>query len=458
MKKMMLAAFFVALLIGSYLFGSWSGHQGADKNSPPVGTKSSPAVVGNSPDTHESMNMNTATDTDTSSMPTGTVSISPEKQQLMGVRVGTVEKASWNLTLRVLGRVAPDENHLYRIKAATDGFAQKVLPFTAGTLVKKDELLANFYSSVFLTAIKTYIYGTRTVARYERSGRETKETLDQTGANYESYRNALRDLGMTDYQLDEITRTQQVTDSIEIRAPAAGFVLARNLSPGQRIEKGAELYLIADLSKVWIIADIFENEAQYLPQGKSVKVALPHQMKIFQAKVSGNFLPQFDEATRTLKVRLEADNPDYILRPNMFVDIELPISLPPTISVPADAVLDSGLKKTVFVDHGKGAFEPREVETGWRIDNRVEITRGLKPGEKIVLSGNFLIDSESRLALAASGMFETMSKDPVCGMDVSRGKAEKVGRVARVGNLTYYFCSDECKEKFNKKPMDYVKK
>jgi YHS domain-containing protein len=142
----------------------------------------------------------------------------------------------------------------------------------------------------------------------------------------------------------------------------------------------------------------------------------------------------------------------------MFVDIELPIQFPPAITVPADAILDSGLKKTVFVDRGNGFFEPREVEIGWRLGNRVEITKGLKLGERIVVSGNFMIDSESRLEMAAAGMYGTLSKDPVCGADVSINKAEKTGRKSTYQGKTYYFSSDECKEKFEKNPERYVKK
>ena len=447
MKKIILTVFLLALLVGSFLLGSWYSHRGTKKGNP-LGAKSSAVIAANRPDTH--------THTDTSSLPPGIVNMSPEKQQLIGVKVATVEKAPWSPTLRVLGRVAPDENRIYRIIAATDGWVKKVLPVTTGSQVKKDELLATFFSPEFFSGIKAYLYGLRSLNRFEKSGKETKEQLELTGANIENYRNALRNLGMTEHQLDEIMRTQQGADNIDIRAPAAGFILARNLSPGQRFEKGTELYRIVDLSKVWIVADMFENEGQYLPQGRSVKVSLPHQKKIFQAKVS-DVLPQFDEATRTLKVRLEADNPDYTLRPNMFVDVELPISLPPAIAVPADAVLDSGLKKTVFVDHGKGVLEPREVETGWRIGNRVEIVKGLKPGEQIVLSGNFLIDSETRLELAAAGMVGTLSKDPVCGGDVSISKAEKAGRKSTHRGKAYYFSSDECKQQFEKDPKRYVK-
>jgi YHS domain-containing protein len=158
-----------------------------------------------------------------------------------------------------------------------------------------------------------------------------------------------------------------------------------------------------------------------------------------------------------MKLRLEAENPGYLMRPDMFVDVELPINLPPAITVPSDAVLDSGLKKTVFVDQGNGLFEPRQVETGWRLGNRVEIIKGLVAGERIVTSGTFLIDSESRMEMAAAGMVGTLVKDPVCGVDVSVNKAEKAGRKSKYKDVTYYFSSDDCKQKFDKNPVQYIK-
>jgi len=448
MKKLLYVPFILLLLAGSFLAGSWYNRRNAVDV---ISSGVKPASV------NADKRPGNDTDTGTSPLPPGTVNVSPEKQQLIGVKRVTVEKAPWSVTLRVLGRVAPDENHIYRINSATDGWVKKILPVTTGSLVKKDELLATFFSPEFFSGIKAYLFGLRSLERFEASRKETKEQIEQTGANIENYRNALRNLGMTEYQLDEIMRTRQGADNIEVRAPAAGFILARNLTPGQRFEKGTELYRIADLSKVWIVADIFENEAQYLQPGKTVKVSLLHQKKTFQARVS-DLLPQFDPATRTLKVRLEADNPSYALRPDMFVDVELPINLPPAINVPADAVLDSGRKKTVFVEQGNGLFEPREVETGWRIGNRVEIVKGLKPGEQIVISANFLIDSESRLELAAAGLYGTLSKDPVCGADVSISKAEKAGRKGIYQGKTYYFSSDECKQQFDKNPDRFIKK
>ena len=446
MKKSLYAVLLVVFIIGSFWAGSWFRHREtakvntSDVNSPTVNLDKSSDTV-----------------TDTSSLSPGTVKISPEKQQVIGVRVGVVEKKAVTHTLRILGRVAADETRIYRINAAVDGWIGKTFDNSTGTLVKKDELLATFYSPDFLGAQQAYIFAVSSLDRFQASGKEPPQQITLTRANVQQYKDSLRNLGMGDLQIEEIGRTRLYTENIDLTAPVTGFVLTRNVSPGERFEKGKELYRIADLSRVWILADLFENEAQYLQPGKGVKVSLPNQKRTFQAKVS-NVLPQFDSATRTLKVRLEADNPGYALRPDMFVDVELPISLPPAIAVPADAILDSGLKKTVFVDRGNGLFEPREVETGWRLGNRIEIVKGLTPGEKIVLSGNFLIDSESRLELAAAGMYGTLSKDPVCGADVSVNKAEKAGRKGIYQGKTYYFSSDECKQQFDKNPDRFIKK
>ena len=151
------------------------------------------------------------------------------------------------------------------------------------------------------------------------------------------------------------------------------------------------------------MADLFRNEAEYVKPGTKVRIRVPNQTRVYDAEVS-KVLPRFDANSRTLKVGMVVDNPGYLLRPDMFVDVEFSVTLPPALTVPADAVLDSGLRKTVFVDRGNGFFEPREVETGWRLGDRVEVTRGLKEGDLIVVSGNFLIDSESKMKMAATGM------------------------------------------------------
>jgi multidrug efflux pump subunit AcrA (membrane-fusion protein) len=167
-------------------------------------------------------------------------------------------------------------------------------------------------------------------------------------------------------------------------------------------------------------------------------------------------LPQFDPSTRTLKVRIEVENPDYALRPDMFVDVQFPLNLPPALTVPADAVIDSGLRQTVFVDHGDGYFEPRRVETGWRFGDRVQILRGLMTGERVVTAGNFLIDSESRLKAAAAGIRGEPERDLLCGMDVDAARAKAAGRVSTYRGRTFYFCSEVCKKQFDAEPAKYA--
>jgi Cu(I)/Ag(I) efflux system membrane fusion protein len=392
---------------------------------------------------------------DVSGMPPGTVNVSPEQQQLIGVKVAIVEKASWVHTVRVLGRVVPDESRIYRINSVTDGWVKTVLPPTTGCLVKKDDVLATFYSPDFFPAIKAYLYGLRSLARYESNEKETQGQIEVANANIDGFRVSLRNLGMSEHQIDEMTRSGRGVDNIEIRAPGPGFIIVRNISPGLRFERGTELYRIADLRHVWILADVFENESEYFRPDIVARATLPNQNRTFRARVS-DVLPQFDAASRTMKMRLEVDNPDFLLRPDMFVDVELPVTFPSAISVPADAVRYSGLKRTVYIDLGEGFFEPREVETGWRFGDRVEIVGGLMPGERIVVSGNFLIDSESRMRAAAAGIYGTARKDPVCGMDVDEQEAKAAGRISGYHGKNYYFCSDSCKQRFEKDPNRYA--
>ena len=174
-------------------------------------------------------------------------------------------------------------------------------------------------------------------------------------------------------------------------------MLARNVSIGQRIDRGDELYRIADLRRVWILADVSGPVAARVRPGTTVRVSIPGEAVSLGARVSTDVLPQFDAVTQAVRLRLEAENPDYLLRPGMFVDVDVPITLPPAIAIPVEAVRDSGLEKIVFVEHGTGDFESRPVRTGWRFGGHVEIVDGLVPGERIVVSGVFLLDSESRL-------------------------------------------------------------
>ena len=329
-------------------------------------------------------------------------------------------------------------------------------PLPQGALLKKIEILASFYSPEFLGAQQAYIFALNSLDRFVASGKETPQQLALTDANIQQYKDSLINLGHE--RTCRWTRSPKRgsgQQKIYIVAPASGFILARNVSLNQRFERGTELFKLADLSRVWILADIFENEAQFLSPGVVAKVTLPYQNVTFTARVS-NTLPQFDPASRTLKVRLEAENPGYVLKPDMFVDVDLQINYQPAIAVPVDAVVDTGLRKVVFVDLGNGIFEPRRVETGWRRGGLVEITRGLMDKERIVVSGTFMIDSESRMQAAAMGIYDEGVMDPVCGMYIDEKRAKASGKTIKFGGNAYYFCSPECQHDFEKNPRKYL--
>ncbi len=395
---------------------------------------------------------------DDEELPPGMVRVSPAKQQMMGIKLGVVKKTAYTHLLKVPGRVVADETKVYRINAAIEGWITKVYDnTTTGGIVKKDQLLALYASPNFLTAQQAYLNALAAQERSALTVREKVQQLTRPERTTKQYKDTLSSLGMTDTQIDQITESRDWDAYVQIRAPGPGFILQRKISEGLRFDKGTELYTIADLSRVWISADLYENDAFYFQPGKIVQVMLPGQSRNWTAKIS-NILPQFDPASRTLKVRLEANNPGYLLRPDMFVDVELPITTKPCIFIPADAILDTGLKKTVFVMRGQGSFEPRRVTTGRRLGGFIEIEQGLGEGERIVLAGNFLLDAESKMELSAVGINTALETDPVCGSKISPKKAHNAGRKSLYKGTAYYFDSDKCKQLFDRSPETYTPK
>jgi membrane fusion protein, copper/silver efflux system len=469
-RRFIFVLFLILVVGGSFLAGSWYTQRTTTGNAASAGRKilyyvdpMHPAYKSDKPGIAPDCGMelvpvyedgNTGGAGAGASGPPGTVTISAEKQQLIGVKMATVSKAPVGHRLRVLGRVAAGEDHTYKLIAASEGWLQETGAPTTGSLVKKGEVLASLHNVDFLTAQQNYLLA---LFGHERIMKDPPGVQPGAYTGFERSRSTLRNLGMSDQQIEELSRHRRPTAEITLVAPATGIVLARNLSPGQRVEKGLELFRIADLTRIWILADVLEDEGQHLRPGTVATASVPQVRKTFPARVS-HVLPVFDGNTRTLKVRLEADNPGLVLRPDMFADLELPISHAAGIFVPADAVVDSGLKKTVYVDKGDGVFEPRRVEIGWRAGDQVEIVKGLMPGERIVVAGTFLIDSESRMKAAAAGIYGETAEDPACGIVVDIGKAQATGRTATYQGETYYFSSDDCKAKFAKEPTRYTGK
>ena len=387
-------------------------------------------------------------------VPAGAVSVSPERQQTIGVRLGVVERVSGTRIVRTTGRVAPKEDAVYPLVAGSEGWVRDVRGATTGSLVKKGEVLLSIYSPEFIVAQQSYYSGLETLGRVSSEQTRTN-TPGRVADGVERFANTLRNLGVSDEQLEEMREKRVLHQYIRVVSPVSGFVLARNASVGLRFDRGLEFFRVTDLRRVWILADVYENQAPFIRAGSVARVNSPDQNRRFDAKVAQSE-PTFDEATRTLKVRLETDNPGLALKPGMFVDVEFEVDLPPTLAVPADAIVDTGLRKTLFVDRGNGYFEPRQVTTGWRIGDQVEVVKGLMPGERIVISGTFLMDSESRMKAAASGIFGAAAKDPVCGMDVDEKKAAAINRTTAHSGRTYYFCSDDCKKRFDAEPMKFA--
>jgi multidrug efflux pump subunit AcrA (membrane-fusion protein)/YHS domain-containing protein len=377
---------------------------------------------------------------DGSTTPPGTVRVSAEKQQLIGVRVEEVRKADREETLRALGRVAADEARLYKVIAPADGLIREISGATTGSLVKKDDVLASYFTPDSVTF--------RTQQNYLNLLGVKGDT-----ALAEFARDTLLLGGLSDAQVEEMAKTRKLTSTYRVTSPVSGIVLARNVSAGQRFDKGFEFYRIADLTSVWVVASVFENDARLLRSASGA--AVRYLGRTFPTRMS-SVLPEFDPNTRALKVRLEVANAGYELRPDMFVDVDFKVNVRSAIMAPAGAVMDTGLRKAVFVDRGNGYFEPRKVETGARLGDNVIITDGLMPGERIVVSGNFLIDSESRFQLAAAGAAPAGALDPVCGMKLDPSKPARYQ--ASYNGTTYDFCSEACKTKFVANPAMYVMK
>jgi Cu(I)/Ag(I) efflux system membrane fusion protein len=335
----------------------------------------------------------------------GAVRISAEKQQLIGVRVGVVEESSGTRKFRTLGRVLPDEARVYRLTSKVEGWVRKIYPVSTGTLVRKGQPLLAIYSKEFQVAQQAYLFSLNQLDRFNKG--DEPDALDRLKLGLSEALVNLRNMGMSEDQIQEIAHTRKLLLEVNLGAPATGFLTARTVYDEQRFDRGMDFYKMVDISQVWILADLSGPEAGFIQPGTAARVSVPQLSgAAFEARV-GQVLPQFDAVARTLQVRLEAANPGFVLKPDMYVDVEFAVPTPKALTVPRDAVIDSGLKKIVFVDRGNGGFQARQVRTGWRLGDTVEIVEGLKPGERIVVSGNFLIDSETRLQSTTAPMSPT---------------------------------------------------
>jgi RND family efflux transporter MFP subunit len=339
---------------------------------------------------------------DASSMPPGTVQISAEKQQLIGVKYGQAEMSGGARTIRAAGRVAVDETRIQHVHTRVEGWIDKVFVDFTGKYVRKGQPLLTIYSPEMLASQRELLIAAKAGSAMRNS--PLPSAFNQSQSLLQAARRRLELWDLSPAQIDQVLATGEPIRNITLYSPASGYVMERKAFPQLKVTPETDLYTITDLSHVWVVADVFEYEAQNIRLGERAAVSLQSMPgKTLTARID-NILPGVDPATRTLKVRLDVPNPGMLLKPEMYADVDFRVKIPAQLTVPAEAVLDSGERKTVFIDRGNGFFEPRQVVTGERGGDRIQILSGLSGGERIVTSGAFLIDSESQMKAAASGM------------------------------------------------------
>jgi len=336
------------------------------------------------------------------SVPPGAIKISPERQQLIGVKFATVEEGGTSRSIRTVGKVTFDETRVSHVHTRIEGWIEKVFVDFTGDIVKVGQPMLTIYSPEMLASQQELLLAVR--ARDLMRGNPLASAAEHGESLFQAAKRRLELWQLSEDQIQQVLTTGEPIHSITLRAPASGFVTERNAFPNQKVTPDTDLYTITDLSRIWIMADVFESDITSIKLGDPAYVMFPNGgAPSLAAKVS-YIQPQVDPMTRTLKVRLDANNPGLRMKPDMFVNVEFGIARAAQLTVPAEAVLDTGDRQTVFVDLGNGYLEPRQVVVGERFGDRVAITHGLSAGERVVASGTFLIDSESQLKAAAKGM------------------------------------------------------
>jgi RND family efflux transporter MFP subunit len=334
--------------------------------------------------------------------PEGAFQISTEKQQLIGVQYGEVAYKPVFKTLRTVGRLTYDETKIVRIHTKVEGWIEKVYVDFTGKEVKKGQPIISIYSPELLQTQQEYLLALK--GRNELSESPFREAVTGSESLLQAARKRLELWDISDEQINELEKSGKPAKTLTLYSPTDGFVLTRDSFPKHRVTPETELYTIADLSTIWVIADVYEYEAPEIKTGQAANVTLAYYPgRVFRGRVDYIY-PQLDATTRTLKVRIEIPNPNLTLKPDMYANAELKIDYGRRLVAPQEAVLDSGSEQLVFVAHEGGYFESRKIQLGPKVDNNFIVLGGLKAGEKIVTSANFLIDSESRLKSAAGGM------------------------------------------------------
>jgi Cu(I)/Ag(I) efflux system membrane fusion protein len=342
---------------------------------------------------------------------TPTVEIPLDKQQLIGVKTMAASVQPLQKIIRTVGKIEYDERKLTTVNAKVEGWIEKLYVNFTGIYVKKGERLADIYSPELWATQQEFINVVRWAKKTGKSATDRGKIADSSGDTQnlaamlakdaesivDAARQRLRLWDISDEQIKKIEESEKPIRTLTIYSPASGYVLQKYATQGMKVMAGEKLLDVSDLSSVWVVADIYEYELPFIKVGAPARIGLSY----FPGKELTSRIefvaPALDAQTRTAKVRFSIPNPGGQLKPQMFTDVELKVNLGQKLAVPDDAVIDTGLRKIVYVDKGDGYFEPRVVTTGLRAEKLIEILSGLKAGEKIASAANFLIDSEAKL-------------------------------------------------------------
>ena len=333
------------------------------------------------------------------------VKISADKVQKLGVRTETAQLRTLERTVRAAGRIEPDERRLFTIAPKFEGYVERLHVNVTGQAVSKGQPLFEVYSPELVSAQREYAIAAQGVSALTQAGGQAQTGMQQLA---ESSLQRLRNWDISDAQIKALTTAGEPKRTLTFLSPVSGIVMEKKAQQGMRFMPGEVLYQIADLSAVWVVADIFEQDIGLVKTGAKARVSInAYPGQVFEGRVT-TIYPTLKAETRTVAVRVELANPGLQLKPAMFAQVEvLTPAKAQAVTVPVSAVIDSGTRQLVLISHGEGRFEPREVKLGSRSDQYLEVLEGVKDGETVVVAANFLIDAESNLKAAVGGFGNT---------------------------------------------------
>ena len=342
------------------------------------------------------------------------IRISTEKIQKLGVKTEAASLKSLDKVVRVSGRIEADERRVYAISPKFEGYVERLHVSATGQAVGKGQALFEVYSPELVSAQREYALAAQGVQSLKDAGSDAQRSMRQL-ADASLLR--LKNWDISDDQIRALSNADKAGEAGEakrtltFRSPVSGIVTEKKALQGMRFMPGDALYQITDLSSVWVLADVFEQDIGLAKSGAKAKVMIAaYPDKQFDGKI-GYVYPTLKAETRSVQVRIELSNPGQLLKPGMFAQVELAVAARnKVVTVPLSAVIDSGTRRIVLVQAQEGRFEPREVKLGARSDNYVEVLEGVRDGEQVVVSANFLIDAESNLKAAISGFGGTAEK------------------------------------------------